>query len=161
MPPPRLFEPANKGGIGGFEKEDLVAVALPLKLPERSWRLSKKRPPRMSETKAALLAFPSEWAQSSANFGMRAGGKLSTQKYPRSSKHRMASLLPAPDNPVMMTSCMAFIAFLNLYFHFVAARPSPLASRVQGRALTISSALSPASWASEAALARSPTRSGE
>ena len=42
--------------------------------------LSKNLPPRMSETNAALLAFPSEWEQSSANLGINAGGRLSTQK---------------------------------------------------------------------------------
>src|SRR5579859_5435680 len=61
--------------------------------------------PRMSRTSATLRKFRL-FEQSSANFGMRLGGRLSTQKYPRSSRHLAAWLLPAPDNPVTMTKCV-------------------------------------------------------
>jgi len=61
---------------------------------------SRKRPSRASTTRATRSMRFSDWAQSSATLGMRVAGRLSMQKNPRSSRQRLAALLPAPDIPV-------------------------------------------------------------
>ncbi len=65
---------------------------------------SKNSPPRMSITTATRRTLPSECRQRSANLGSSAGGRLSTQKKPRSSKTFMTLDFPAPESPVIMTN---------------------------------------------------------
>ena len=64
---------------------------------------AKNTPPRTSTTIATRRGPPAAVA-SSAIFPMSAGGRLSTTKYPRSSKLFAASDRPAPDRPVMMVT---------------------------------------------------------
>ena len=81
----------------------------PLKISGYSF---KKVLSRTSITIATLVIAPDETSHSSINFGRRIGGKLSMQKKPRSSKARIAVLLPEPDSPVMITIdifCMLLI----------------------------------------------------
>ena len=65
---------------------------------------SKNIPPLISITNAILSILPSLWTQASANLGINFGGKLSTQKYPKSSKLLVASVFPAPESPVTITN---------------------------------------------------------
>ena len=74
-----------------------------LKLWNRSL---KNTPPLISITNATLSIFPSLCLHASANFVINVGGRLSTQKYPISSKLLVASDLPAPDNPVTIINLM-------------------------------------------------------
>jgi len=57
--------------------------------------------------RAARWTRPSLLRHSSANFGTRAGGRLSTQKKPRSSNTFIVFDFPAPDSPVMMRNWMS------------------------------------------------------
>src|SRR3989338_4067106 len=63
----------------------------------------KKRPSRTSMPKATLdMDFP-DLTIRSAKRGRKGAGRLSTQKKPKSSRHLMAWLLPAPEMPVTIT----------------------------------------------------------
>src|SRR5687768_18275158 len=53
---------------------------------------------------ATLSSPESARPASSAIIGMSVVGRLSTQKYPRSSSARTAWVLPAPERPVRMTN---------------------------------------------------------
>ena len=70
----------------------------------------KNTPPRTSTTMATRLGPPRPEA-SSAIFSISAGGRLSTTKYPRSSRHLAASERPAPDSPVMMVKSGPPVSF--------------------------------------------------
>jgi hypothetical protein len=63
----------------------------------------KNAPPRTSETTAARSTFEPSCVNSSTSDRIISGGRLSTQKYPASSKTAMAVDLPAPENPEMTT----------------------------------------------------------
>ena len=54
-------------------------------------------------------------SQSSTNFGIRLGGRLSTQKKPISSKNLSTVLFPAPDIPVTIIKRIGFPPFLLTY----------------------------------------------
>src|SRR5947208_16776931 len=69
-----------------------------------------------------------EVAASSAILPISAGGRLSTTKYPRSSRHFAASDRPAPDRPVITVKSTISWLWLRLGFRPVvvatSARPS-------------------------------------
>src|SRR6266508_1477302 len=87
----------------------------------------KKTPPRTSATMARRDGPPAP-PPSSAIFPISAGGRLSTTKYPRSSRHFAASERPAPDRPVITVKSTISWLWLRLGFRPVvvatSARPS-------------------------------------
>src|SRR5438034_6094123 len=87
----------------------------------------KKTPPRTSATIASRDGPPAP-PPSSAILPIRVGGRLSTTKYPRSSRHFAASDRPAPDRPVITVKSTISWLWLRLGFRPVvvatSARPS-------------------------------------
>src|SRR5437879_33541 len=75
----------------------------------------KKTPPRTSATIARRDGPPAP-PPSSAILPISAGGRLSTTKYPRSSRHFAASDRPAPDRPVITVKSTISWLWLRLGF---------------------------------------------
>src|SRR6266516_584153 len=79
------------------------------------YRSLKKDTPRTSATIASRDGPPAP-PPSSAILPIRVGGRLSTTKYPRSSRHLAASDRPAPDRPVITVKSTISWLWLRLGF---------------------------------------------
>src|SRR5687768_11184540 len=66
-------------------------------------RADRYSPPRESHTTAARSTLEPGWRNSSASERIISAGRLSTQKYPESSKTAIADDFPAPERPEMTT----------------------------------------------------------
>ena len=69
--------------------------------------MCQKRPPRISITRAILFIGGSDWERSSTNLDTKLGEDCQ-HKNPKSSRLRTASVFPAPDIPVTITSSRSF-----------------------------------------------------
>jgi hypothetical protein len=83
-------------------------VAVPPQIHQDVEQAVQETPSRAS-TKATRSIRFSDCAHSSATLGISVTGRLSMQKNPKSSRQRLAALLPAPDIPVTTMKSMPVI----------------------------------------------------
>ena len=84
-------------------------------------RRSKCSPPRASETTAARATFDPSCMNRSTSDAIISGGRLSTQKYPSSSKTAIAVDFPAPEKPVITTRSVSAEASIGPHSLTIAA----------------------------------------
>src|SRR5690606_38975893 len=87
-----------------------------------STKLSKKSPPRKSITAATRFIDLPESLINLIKVNKSAGGKLSIVKKPKSSKLWIATVLPAPDMPVIMINSVSSVCLSITWNHLFGRR---------------------------------------